>query len=223
MARLRLVPARDEPVDRADSALRRDDQRGPARGGADGSVGVRRRLQRPGHRRADRDHAAARATGGVHARGGPRGHGEPLGIGRLADLERGDAGMEREPRHADAAGREGVQQPRREGPSGARHLGAAGHPGEDRLVRGERTRRRLVRIPDRGAVRGEEVEQRPPAEREGRRPEPAAACRAVERRGRPSGKPEPLARAPVDDARAVAAQLDDPAHPVLGAGSERLR
>ena len=54
--------------------------------------------------------------------------------------------------HGDPALAQACERAAREGAAGARHLGAAGLGGEDRLVVFERARLGLVGVADRGAV-----------------------------------------------------------------------
>ena len=95
-------------------------------------------------------------------------------------------------RDADAARGERVQHPRRERAAGARHLGAPGHAGEDRLVVGERPlapgrarsgSARRARRGSRAAAGRASVELRRPtagtADRTARRASPSAPPRSA--------------------------------------------
>ena len=127
------MPAGEDPVHRAHPARRRHHQLGPsvprprpARPG----IG----LQRPNDRRAHGDHPPSAGTGGVDAPGRRRRDPVALGGGELAGLGRGDPGVQHDRRQPDAGGDQLGHQPVGEAAPGARHLGAARHRGEDRLI-----------------------------------------------------------------------------------------
>ena len=134
--RLGLVPAREQAVDREQSALGRDDQARPA-------VGPRTRRRRP--RRRSR--ARARPWCRPRSRGRPRrgrrsrawrsrtGRWKRSGNGGSPCSERGDARVQGHGRDEDAARDELRHELRRERPAGARHLGAPGLAGRRRSGR----------------------------------------------------------------------------------------
>ena len=242
VARLRLVPAGEEAVDRADAALGvivRSVQ--PARGARS--------------RRAPPRISSARVTVVPTAIDAPPGPAGGVDARRPSPAARRSARRTAarrtsseetpvwsvEPRDADAAGRERVEHARRERPARARHLGAARDAGEDRLVR-----RPAGARPDRArsgsARRARRGSRGPPARRDRARLATAAgpegqalrprtrrflryagrdggpALCPSERRGRAAGEGEDLAGAAVDHAEAVAAQLDEPAAARRGSG-----
>jgi len=215
---LRLVPAGEEAVDGADAALGRHDERRPALAGRDRAVVARRRLERADHGRADGDHPASARVRRVDEprRGG--GDAVPLGAGRLALLERRDAGVEDDRGDGDAARDEGCDDPLAERTPGARHLGAPGLGGVDRLVGVERPLAVDVAIPDRPAVTGEvRLERRRHAQLRDPEPRPGQIG-GDERRDAAARQREPLARPPRAERGAVLAELDEP---VVGVGQRR--
>ena len=133
-----VVEARQQAVDGAHRAVGLDHKVGPALAGAHAAVRAGGRLERAHHRGAHRDHAAAELAHEVHARGAEGGQPKPFGVRALARLERGHAGVEHERGHVDARGHQAGHELGGEGAAGARHLGAAGRVGVDRLIALER-------------------------------------------------------------------------------------
>ena len=179
----------------------------PSRGRA--SVLARRRLERPHHGRADRDHPAAQLARQVGALGREARHAEPLGVRALARLERRHAGVQHQRRHVDPGGHQLCHQLGRERPARARHLGAAGLVRVDRLVAIQRPRAARVPVADRLPVARQVVRARSPA---GAAP-PATACL---RRGAAAAPPwrrpeqQHVALGSALEALVGSAQLDQP-------------
>ena len=119
-------------------------------------------------------------------------------------------------------GAEPREHARAERPAGARHLGAAGHAGEDRLVVGQRPVARLVRVADRRSVLGEEREQRRRQLQRGDPQPPGGEVWRDELRHAAAGEREPLAAAGAVEARAALPQLDDPATRHRGLGRRQV-
>ena len=156
MRRPRLVKPGEQPVDRLDAALGRDHRLGPPAAAAHPPGRVDRGLQRPDHRRADRDDPPAAAayrvdadapstarTSKRSAYGGSSASGEATPVCSVI-------GSTATPRAASSVTSIGGERP-----AGARHLGAAGVPGEHGLVRVERPAPVDVAVPDRPTVPAE--------------------------------------------------------------------
>ncbi len=207
VARVRLVPAGEDAVDGAHAALGTDDHARPALARAHLAVLRGDALERAHDRGADGDHPAR----GVDRRGGAGRYAEALGVGRLPELERGDAGVEHDRGDGDAAVLERLEHPRAERPAGARHLGAAGLVGEDGLIVGQRPRGRRVPVADRPAVAGQVVEHRL-AEPQARGPQaPAAEVRGEQLQLGAAGQRQALAGTATAVRSGAVAELDDPA------------
>ena len=170
-------------------------------------------LQRARDARADGDHAPAARAGRVDEPRRRLRDGEALRVRRLARLQRRHARVQRERRDDHAFRDEPRDELVRERASRARHLGAAGVQREDRLVVVQRPVAIGVRVADRSAVLGEVAL----ASRCAPVSMSASHRRAPARYGASSvavalaWQRERLPRARAGEARAAAAQLDDPA------------
>ena len=145
------MPAGDEALDDVRRVGRCDHAIRPA-AARDNVPPPRRRLDRPGRRRTDRDHAAPVVPRQVDH---PRARGrqfEPLRTRCLAGLLRGDAGVQGDWCELHARRHQTGHQCVGERSPGRGHLGAAGVPTEDGLVGRERVAPVEVAVGDRSAV-----------------------------------------------------------------------
>lgn len=150
------MPTCDQTAHHTSRSFRSEHQVGPSVRGVDQARRVGCGLQRPRHRRADRDDASARGFRGVHQ---PRRRGrddEALRARRLPCLGRGDARVQRDRRESDTRGDQIQHQTLGERPCGTGHFRTARDPPEDgRVVRG-RPPLRHIGIRDRTAVGGQQ-------------------------------------------------------------------
>jgi hypothetical protein len=219
MRRLRLVPAGDEPIDRPEPALGRHDEVRPTVSAGDRSVRRGDRLERSHDRRPDADDAPAPSVDAVDEPSGLGRHAVALGNRRLVPLGGGDAGVEQDRSHDDAASDKPREELRGERPARARHLGAPRRERVHVLVRLERPLARDVAVPNRMAMPAEVALERL-REIEPGEPEPAAACVSRHELGAAARRQRQLlADAPLAERAPIAAKLDEP--PSLGVAVRR--
>ena len=177
--RLGLVPAGEQPVDRAHAALGRDDELGPARRRVHDAALVGRRSRARAPRWCRPRRRAARGVHRVDVRGRGAGHAVALGVRHLVRFERRHAGVQQDRRDRDAARDEVDDELGGERPAA---LGISALPGSVPKIcwyAVERPGAGHVPVADRLAVPGEVVEHRR-REMRRREPQPPRVGEAVE-------------------------------------------